>query len=198
MKETLGYISGILAILSAVPYIRNIFLLKTKPQRASWLIWSVLPSIAFFAQLSKGGTWSLLLTAGDLMTVLVIFILSIKYGVGGKTKLDIWALVGAGVGLLLWYITKEALAALLITIFVDFLGGMLTIIKTYKDPESETLITWMITGLAGFFGALSVWENNFSLLVFPIWICLINFSVAITILLGRRKLKLLQMKNLSQ
>jgi len=191
MQEILGYASGILVILSAVPYIRDIFLLKTKPERASWLIWSVLLVIAFFAQLSKGGTWSLILTGTDLMAVFIIFILSFKYGVGGTKKFDIWALIGAGIGLVLWYLTNDALAALLITIFIDFLGGLLTIIKTYKDPSSETLVAYLMTGFGASLGALSVGENNFSLLIFPIWIGVLNFSIAMTIVLGKRKLKLI-------
>ncbi len=190
MQETLGYISGILVCLSAVPYIRDIIKKKTTPQRTTWLIWSVLLAIAFFAQLSKGGTWSLLLTAADFTTVLIIYILSFKYGVGGRTKFDIWALIGAGVGLLMWYITNEALTALLITIFIDFCGGALTLVKAYKDPYSETFIAYMICSLGAFFGVLSVGEFNFSLLIFPIWICLFNFSIGMATVLGKRKLRL--------
>ncbi len=152
----------------------------------TWFIWCVLLSIAFFAQLSKGGTWSLITTAVDLLGVVIIFILSIKYGVGGATKLDKLVLAGAGVGLVLWYFTSEPLFALLITIFIDFIAGLLTIIKTYKQPETETFIAYMICGTGGLLGALAVGKYNFSLLIFPVWICLFNYAIGMTVIFGRR------------
>lgn len=187
MQETLGFASGALIALSCVPYIRDILLHKTKPQRATWAIWMVLLLLAFFAQLSKGGTWSLITTGVDCLGVVVIFILSIKYGMGGTRKIDIFALIGAGIGLVLWYLTNEPLFAILITILIDFLAGMLTILKTYQEPETETYIAYMICGTGGLLGTLSVGEVNFSLYIFPLWICLLNYAIGITVLLGRRR-----------
>ena len=188
MQEILGYGSGVLIAISAIPYIRDIFLGKTKPERMTWFLWSVLLAIAFFAQISKGGTWSLITTGVDFLGVIIIFILSIKYGMGGMTKLDITALAGAMFGLLLWYITNEPLVALLITIFIDSLAGMLTIIKTYKEPYTETFRAYVICGTGGLLGALSVGEFNFSLIIFPLWICILNYAISLTIVLGKRKI----------
>lgn len=188
MQETLGIASGILVTISAIPYIRDVLLKKTKPHRFTWLIWSILLAIAFFAQLSKGASWSLLLTAGDFTAVFIIFILSIKYGTGGTSKFDLWTLFGAGVGLLLWYITNEALTALLITILIDFLAGLLTIRKSYSYPNTETLVAYLICSFGAFLGIFSVDEYNFSLLIFPIWIFAINLSIGMTIILARRRL----------
>ena len=188
MQETLGYISGILVIISSIPYIRDIFLNKTTPERATWFIWSVLLAIAFFAQLSKGGTWSLLLTGADFATVLFIFILSIKRGVGGTTKLDIFSLVGAGVSLIIWYLTSDALYALLLIIIIDFLGGLPTLVKAYKDPYSETTIAYMICAFGALVGVFAVGELNFALLIFPAWICIFNFSIGLMTILGKKNL----------
>lgn len=188
MQEILGYSSAILITGSGIPYIRDILRLKTKPERATWFIWSILLLIAFFAQVAKGGTWSLLATGPDCLVVIAIFILSIKYGVGGTTKLDIFALVGAGVGLVLWYLTNEPLLALLITILIDICAALPTIVKTYKDPGSETFIAYIGAGTGGLLGALAVGKLNFSLLLFPLWIFVLNYSIAITYILGKRKL----------
>ena len=188
MREILGYGSGILIALSCILYIKDILLAKTKPQRMTWFIWVILLSIAFFAQLSKGGTWSLITTGIDWLGVVIIFILSIKRGMGGATKLDKMALVGAGVGLIIWYFTNEPLFAILITIFIDFIAGMLTILKTYKHPETETFVAYIICGTGGILGALAVGEMNFSLIIFPLWIGLFNYAIGITVLLGKRRL----------
>ena len=186
MQEILGGVSGLLIALSCIPYIRDILLRKTKPQRMTWFIWMVLLTIAFFAQLSEGGTWSLVTTGVDWLGVVVIFILSIKNGMGGATKLDKLALVGASIGLILWYLTNEPLYALVITIFIDFIAGMLTILKAYKEPETETFIAYMICGTGGLLGVFAVGELNLSLIIFPLWICLFNYAIGITVLLGRK------------
>lgn len=187
MQELLGYASGLLITISAVPYISEIFRLKTKPERATWLIWSVLLTIAFCAQFAKGGTWSLITTGIDCLIVIIIFALSIKYGMGGASRLDIFALVASGVGLVLWHLTNEPLYALLITIVIDMLASMLTVVKTYKEPSTETFSAYMICGTGGLLGAFAVGTLNFSLIIFPLWICVMNYGIGFTIWLGQQR-----------
>ncbi len=169
------------------PYVRDILKKKTKPERGSWLIWMVLGSIAFFSQMAKGATDSLWLTASQTLAVLIIFLLSLKYGYGGVEKRDSRALIGAGIGLILWYLTKEATYALIFVILVDSIGTMLTAIKAYKDPESETLSTWIMSGTSGIFGMLAVGKFDLILLLYPFYIMLANYVIVTIILLGKRK-----------
>lgn len=189
MLTIFGYISALLSILMVVPYIKDIFLLKTKPERASWFIWTVLGCIAFFSQFAKGATDSLWLTAGQTFAVFIIVILSIKYGVGGFTKRDMRALIGAGIGLILWYITSEPAWALFFVIIIDSIGTSLTAVKAYSDPASETLSTWIMSGTSGIFGTLAVGALNPILLAYPLYIVVANYTIVICILLGRERKK---------
>ncbi|MBP7804624.1 MAG: hypothetical protein KA052_00160 [Candidatus Pacebacteria bacterium] len=188
MQQALGVLSGALIALSAIPYIRDIYRGKTTPQRMTWFIWIVLLTIAFFAQVAEGGTWSLITTFVDWLGVLIIFILSIKHGVGGTSKLDIAALIGACIGLILWYLTNNPMYALVITIVIDFFGGFLTMVKTHKDPHSETAVAYMICGTGGLLGAISVGKWDIALIIFPLWICLFNYTIGIISIVGKRKL----------
>jgi hypothetical protein len=189
MLQFFGYISAILSIIMIFPYIIDIFKKTTKPERASWLIWTVLGFIAFFSQLAKGATDSLWLTAGQTIAVLIVFILAIKYGVGGLTKRDIKALIVAGIGLLLWFLTNEALYALLIVIAIDSIGVFLTTIKANKDPKSETMSTWILSGTSGIFGALAVGSFDPVLLLYPTYIIVANYVVVGAIILGKNQKK---------
>jgi hypothetical protein len=191
MLETFGFISAILMMLSVIPYARSILRGETKPHRMTWLIWTILILIAFFSQLAKGATWSLLLTAGDAIAILITFILSIKFGTGGFRKIDIISLCGALVSLILWYFTKEPAVALFLIILIDLIGANLTIIKTWKNPETEHWAGWAICGIGGFFGILAVGNLNIILLSYPVYICLINSSIAIIILARKRNINLL-------
>jgi hypothetical protein len=186
MLQIFGYISAALSIICIIPYIRDILRLETKPERASWFIWTVLGTIAFFSQMAKGATDSLWLTVGQTVAVLIVFLLSLKYGTGGLTKRDIRALIGAGVGLVLWYITQEAAIALCIVIFIDSMGTILTVLKSYEDPASETLSTWVISGTSGIFGMLAVGSFNPILLLYPLYLVLANYSVVAALFLGSR------------
>jgi len=186
MLEIFGYVSGLLFVFSAIPYIRSILKGKTKPQRITWLIWTVLVFIAFFSQLAKGATWSLLLTAGDAITIVVVFIFSIKYGVGGFGKIDIISLAGAGLSLILWYFTNEPAVALFLIILIDIIGSNLTILKAWKNPETENWVGWAMCGVGGLFGILSVGSFNFILLAYPLYICLMNSLIALIIITRKR------------
>lgn len=183
MLEFFGYTSGILMILSVIPYIRSILKGNTKPHRMTFLIWTILILIAFFSQLAKGASWSLLLTAGDGIAVLITFILSINFGVGGLEKMDIISLCGVGVSLILWYFTKEPAIVLFLIILIDLIGLNLTIIKTWKNPETENWVAWAMCGVGGFLGVLSVGNLNFILLAYPVYICLANSIMAIIVLI---------------
>jgi hypothetical protein len=137
MLEIIGIASGLVMMGASVPYLIDIVKRRTRPERASWLIWTVLGTIAFFSQMAEGATNSLWMNGLDTLAVIAIFIFSIRFGVGGIVKRDVAALILAGVGLILWYYTKEASIALFIVIAIDLTGSVLTVIKTYEDPESE-------------------------------------------------------------
>ncbi|MFA4833863.1 MAG: hypothetical protein WC619_03380 [Patescibacteria group bacterium] len=182
--EIFGYLSGLAILISFLPYIRDIFSGKTKPERISWLIWAGLGLISLFSQFAKGASYSLIMTGAQAVGDLFIFLLAIKYGLGGFLKRDIAALIGAGLGLFLWYITKEAAVALFIVIFVDAIGVVLTVIKSYEKPKTETISAWVFTFIGGFLGCLAVGGFNFILLVFPFYICLASLSILLAIKLG--------------
>lgn len=187
MLQILGYLSGIISFLSYPPYVRDILLKKTTPERASWLIWSVLGSIAFFSQMAKGVSNPLWMTGVQTSGVMFIFLLALKFGTGGLTKKDLIAFVFAFFGLVLWYFTKEAAMALFIVILVDAAGSYLTIVKVYENPESETMCTWFLAGLAGFVAAMAVGSFNFILLCYPIYLWLVNWAVVAVVKMGSRK-----------
>lgn len=186
MLGIFGLLSGILPVLGVIPYDRDILKHKTKPHRGSFLIWSVLGGVAFFTQLAQGGTWSLFLPGADTVATLSIFILSIWYGVGGLNKRDVLGLLLAALGLALWAITRQPLAALLITIGVDLVGTILTLIKTWEDPDGETFSSWFLAALGGIFAVFAVGRVSFGLLLYPIYIFCANASVNVVMFLRRK------------
>ena len=186
--EIAGYSSGLAILISFVPYVRDIFLGKTKPERMSWLIWAILGLILFFSQLAKGASDSLIMTGVMVAGDLFVFILAIKYGFGGFLKRNIVALIAAAIGLFLWYVTKEAAFALFIAMFIDAIGVILTVIKSYEKPATETVSSWIFCAIGGLLGCVAVGSFNFILLAFPFYIFLVSVSILISIKLGFQRI----------
>jgi len=150
-------------------------------------IWLVLDAIAVASQLAKGATWSVIMPAIGTLELTVGFILSLKYGMGGTSKKDIGALILAGLGLLLWYFTKQPLFALFIVVGVDLIGTSLVVIKTYHHPHTETFSTWFLSCIAGLFAAAAVGHWSFTLQIYPLCVAIGNGAICAAILLRRNK-----------
>jgi hypothetical protein len=187
MFLVIGILAGILGIVMFIPYIRDILKHKTKPERASWLIWSLLGLIAVSSQLAKGATDSIWMTVAQTFGTITIFILSFTYGFGGFVKRDIFALIAALFGLSLWLVTRDAVYALIITILVDAIGAALTAIKATEHPESETVITWVLSAISGLLGTVAVGYWNPILMIYPFYVFLANSSVLIGIYIGYQR-----------
>lgn len=180
--QIVGIVSGVLAIVQFGPYVRDILRGTTKPERASWLIWTLLGMVIFATQLFKGGHASLWMPAMQVVGNTVVFGLSIKFGVGGLNRRDVFALIAAAFGLALWFTTSHAEVALVVAIAVDAIGAALTMLKTWRDPDSETLLTWLLSWASGITAAVAVGKWNYALVAYPIYVAVANTGVIVTIL----------------
>jgi len=181
-----GFISALLSVCAFIFYIKNIFTSETRPQRASWLIWSVLSSIAFGSQIYEGATISLWFAGIQVAGTITVFLLSIRRGQGAFcTGSDAGVLVLAAGGIVLWALTDTAVYALAITISVSLLGGVVTVRKAYQHPATETFSTWMICCIASWCAILSVGEANWILLAYPVYLFILNGAIVMAIMLGR-------------
>lgn len=180
-QAVFGISSAIVNIIAFIPYIRSIFSKNTKPERSSWWIWTVLMTVALFAQISAGATWSALLTLVFVVGNLVVAVLSTKYGYGKFTTKDRFSITLAVVAIILWYITENPLIALLLTIVVDFLAYWLTIIKSWKAPYSENITSWVLMTVAAILSVLSVGVTNMTLIIFPAYVAIVSFAGVIVL-----------------
>ncbi len=184
--QIFGILSGVIPALGALPYLKDTLDTKTKPHRASFLIWTMLGLIAVGSQFAQGASWSLIFPAEETIGPLVIFILALRQGEGGFSKWDKLAIAAAMFGLIIWYFTKDPLTALIITVAVDTIGTVLTVHKTYLDPHSETFSTWLLACVGGLLASLAVGKLSFALLLYPIYLFVANGAVVFVMLLRRK------------
>ncbi len=183
-----GIASGVLSTFAYIPYILDTIAKRTQPQRASWLIWSVLGSIAVFSQIYEGATASLWFAGVQVSGTIIVFCLSIRSGSGGfLSRNDYYILFAAAIGLVLWYFTENAAYALAITISISLLGGLATAIKAFYHPESETLSTWVVSFIASACAMISVGKMDFVLLAYPVYLFTLYLIFIVAIVLGRAR-----------
>jgi len=185
---TLGLLSALLSTFAYMPYIIDTIQGCTHPQRASWLIWSVLGSIAFFSQVSEGATVSLWFAGVQVSGTITVFLLSIALGAGAYLRrCDYVVLTCAGAGLVLWYFTHSAIYALVITISISLMGGVCTVHKAYRTPSSETLATWVMSFIAAGCAIAAVGHLDWVLLAYPVYLFILTGAIVTAMLLGRAR-----------
>lgn len=182
----LGIFSAVLSIIAFIPYISDTLARRTEPHRASWFIWSVLSLISFFSQVYEGAEASLWYAGVQTAGTTFIFLISIRFGFGSYlSRMDVCFLGAAAVGIVCWYYTNSAAYALGISIGISLLGGISTISKAYRDPDSETLQMWCISLVASFFAVGSIARFDPILLAYPVYLVVLNTGVVLAILVGR-------------
>jgi hypothetical protein len=144
-KIFLGTISSVIAVVAYIPYFKDIFRGKTKPHIFSWFIWGLLGVITFTAQVVKGagaGSWANGLTALICFTIAA---LSIAHGEKQITLTDKLSFSGAIFALILWFLTKNPLSAVVLACVIDTLAYVPTFRKAYQKPFEETLPSFIVT-----------------------------------------------------
>jgi hypothetical protein len=189
MEAIFAALSGLIILAGAPPYLIDILKGKTKPQRTTWFIWSVLGIIAFIAQVQLHGGWSLVYLGLDALGNLALFLLSLKYGVGGWTWVDKAALVIAAIGIVASFAVHQPVVAIFGVVLADMSGAFLTILKTLRAPGTETTITWIFLGSAALFSALAVGKWNAQLLLYPLYLVVADGAVLGAQLIGFRRQK---------
>lgn len=181
-----GLLSALLCFFAFLPYLRDTLFRTTRPQRASWLIWSVLSSIAFAAQVYEGASASLWFAGAQVAGTVNVFAASIFRGTGGITsRRDCAVLSVAGIGLVLWYFTDTAAYALAITIAISLLGGTVTVAKAYARPESETGVTWLLSLFGSITAMFAVGTPDPVLLAYPVYLFVLNGAILVAMALGQ-------------
>ena len=166
--QIIGVLSAVVFVAGDVPYFRDTLNGSTKPHRVTWGIIFLLNIIAFANQYASGASNSLWLYGAVIVATGAIFMASIKKGVGGQTKTDIFALVSALVGIALWVTFDSPLLSILANLFASLVAVFPTFLKAAKHPESETGSAFLFGGISSAMGAISVGKLDFDLLILPI------------------------------
>lgn len=187
-KIIFAILSLIISLMAFYPYLRDIFLGKTKPHVYTWLIWTITQGTAVFALWYGGGGWGAVeLTVGTFL-VFIIFLFSLKRGTKNITKSDTVILFVALLSIFIWWKLNNPIFAVIMVSLIDLFGYIPSYRKCWNEPWSETLSTWALFALGNIFAIFALNEYNILTLTYLITIIIGNF-ILVAISLLRRNLK---------
>src|SRR5581483_2398248 len=151
----------IIGFSATIPYLKDIFSLKTKPHTYTWLIWSLTTgTAALVAYYGGGGIGSINLIAMFVVTFF-IFLLSLKYGAKHITAWDTMVLITALLATVIWWQLKQPLISVVMVSAIDVLGYFPSFRKSWEEPWSETMISWLGFSVSYLLTLLALADYNF-------------------------------------
>ena len=183
MLQYLVFVAAFATLLATYAYIRSMFKGGAKPNRISWLMWSIAPFIATAAAISNGVGWAVLPVFMSGFSPFLIFTASFvtKKASWKLSSFDYVCGILSGLALVLWYATKDPNVAIVFAIASDALAAVPTLTKAWNHPDTES--PWpFIVGVfnaSTSFAAATMW--TFSEYAFPAYLIVINIMLLFSV-----------------
>ena len=179
INQNFVILGAIIAAAGSLSYLIDTLKGKVKPNRVSFLLWSLAPLIAFFAEIKQGVGIQALMTFVVGFLPLTIFIASFvnKKAEWKLTGFDLMCGALSIVGLVFWYITKSGDIAIIFSILADGLAALPTVVKSFNYPETESAWPYFASTISGILTLLTIKVWNLANIGFPLYIILITLVI---------------------
>ena len=169
-----------IGVIAASSYLISTLQGKVHPNRVSFFMWTIAPTISFAAEITQGVKLLAIQTLSQGILPFLVFLASFtnKKAEWKLTKFDLLCGVLSTIGLVLWLITKVGNVAIALSILADGLAALPTIIKAFRFPESEIAWPWFITAIGVTISILTIKQWTFANYGFLIYLLLANLLIA--------------------
>ena len=185
-QEIIGAVAFLIGLVGSVLYIVTILQHKTKPHLYTWLVFGILTSIAFLAQVHEHagpGVWTTGMTA---FSCIVTALLALKYGTKDIHKTDKIALAVSLVSILPWLVMDDPLWSVVLISLIDCVAMIPTLRKSWNKPNEENITTYGIANLKTVLSLVALTNFNLTTVLYPVAITLVNFALIFLCLWRRR------------
>lgn len=177
MHEIIGVITVILAIAVHVPYLLGTIKGTIKPHPFTWILWTLLTLIVFFAQFMDGagpGAWG----TGIIGAICVfITIACLRYGFQNIKKSDVVLFVIGLATIPLWLITDDPTLSVIIVTAIDVVAFAPTFRKSYMKPYDEPLYLYFTNILRHGLSLFAIVNVTIATAFFPFVIMIANIAL---------------------
>lgn len=169
-----------------------IFRCAVRPNQFSWLIWSVVATLAALSSWQAGATGPLAGAVMNAVGCIAMLVLALRHGSFTHSRVDTTCLGVAAAGVVGWLLTDDPAVGLILFLGADACGAIPTIRNVVVDPARESVLGWAVLALAGLSAVLSVepqqwvWSwAGFGHWGGAVYVALVNLAVSASIVLVR-------------
>lgn len=176
INENFIFVGAALNLIGSINYVIDTIKGKTKPNRVTWFLWALAPMIAFGAMLGQGvsitgSLMTFMVGFGPLLVLLASFVN--KKSVWKITKFDIICGALSLVGIGLWFLTRTGEIAIAFSILADGLAALPTLVKAFKEPETESYLVFLLGAISAGITLLAAKVFDFTHIGFAMYIFII-------------------------
>jgi hypothetical protein len=169
-----------------IPYIRDVLKGTTRPHLFTWLVWSLMTSMAFLAQVIGGGGPGAWVTGCVAALATVVFVLSISHGETRRTRLDWLSLGGCGIAAIAWLLTSDPTLSVVLVTAIDATAFAPTLRKSWMKPREETLVTHALSMIKHGLSIIALTRLSIVTGLYPATLLVMNVFL-VTLLVTRRR-----------
>jgi hypothetical protein len=183
MFEFLVLIAASATLVAALAYIRSMFKGETKPNRVTWLMWTIAPLAATFAAFSSGVTWAAVPVFMSALSPCLILLASFlnKRAYWKLSAFDYACGALSALALVLWYVTQNPNVAIVFAIISDALAAIPTIRKAWRNPQTEFRWPFVVGVFSPLTSFLVATNLAFSEIAFPAYLVAINILLVFSV-----------------
>jgi hypothetical protein len=179
LSELFGVISGVVFAVSATWYTWDVYKGKVVVSIATFFMFMII-NISHLISLIIEGVWGVVpFTFVGLIASLLIFLISLKNKKIYFEFLDKIALAGALAGFAVWLLAQDAAMNIYILTVVNAITAVPLVLKSFKNPDMESMKPWLINLLASFFLILTI--NSTAPVVWAVPVRQFLFSVLLNL-----------------
>lgn len=185
-QEIIGAVAFLIGLVGSVLYVVTILQHKTKPHLYTWLVFGILTSIAFLAQVHEHagpGVWTTGMTAAScIFTALLAF----KYGTKDIHPTDKISLAVSLLAIIPWLMMDDPLWSVVMVSLIDCVAMVPTLRKSWHKPYEENMTTYAIANVKTVLSLIALTTLNLTTVLYPVAITLVNFALIFLCLWRRR------------
>jgi len=183
-RAIFSLLSSVVLLAGAIPYFIDIHHGKARPHILSWIGWAFITALGASAMHAEGSRWVIAILVANSFNSLFIAAYATFKKVGiWSTGIYDYIFIGLGaLGLVLWQTLDMPILALVSAITADLCFGIPTIIKTYKNPATETRFVWTAAAASGLLSLFAIQTFAFYEVAYPLYLFIFDATVLMLVL----------------
>ena len=187
-KILAALLASLIRVANLGYYVYTIFKGQTKPHLYTWLGWGIIGLVIGIIQTIEGETYGAIPAYTAAFTCFVRVALAIPYGEKNITMSDKVSLFGCLGSILIWLVTNEPLASVLLLTMIDIFAYYPTYRKTWSKPMEEPIFSHFLFGFTNTLTIFGLASITVTTAAYPFGVAVASYGFVIYTLMRRKQL----------